>query len=91
VLPRFSAAIFVHGCFWHRHPGCPKTTSPKTRPQFWKEKFRANVLRDRQSRKRLANLGWSVVTVWECEIQNATQLSRRLKRHFGLREDSSPP
>ncbi len=68
VFPKFRAVVFVHGCFWHRHPGCPRATTPATRVEFWLEKFRANVSRDRRNSERLKESGWRVHTVWECEL-----------------------
>ena len=62
-------AIFVHGCFWHRHDGCPRSTTPKTRVSFWRAKFKANVRRDEAVRAALEELGWRVVVVWECETR----------------------
>jgi DNA mismatch endonuclease, patch repair protein len=72
-------AIFVHGCFWHRHPGCSKATSPKTRAAFWAEKFDRNVERDRQAELRLVELGWRSLIVWECETRNQELLARKLQ------------
>lgn len=69
VLPKHRTAIFVHGCFWHRHPGCRNATTPSTRPEFWKEKFESNVSRDARNRAELEAAGWSVLTVWECELK----------------------
>lgn len=68
VFPKFRAVIFVHGCFWHRHPGCGKATSPSTRPEFWADKFAKNVERDAQSRQALLDGNWRVGTVWECTL-----------------------
>lgn len=68
-------AIFVHGCFWHRHPGCPRSTTPKTRTEFWDAKFRANVTRDRRQTDALLRAGWSVGVVWECEIMSKDDLA----------------
>lgn len=68
VLPRWGAVIFVHGCFWHRHRGCPRTTSPATRRAFWNAKFASNVARDERNRRALRRLGWRVRTVWECSL-----------------------
>lgn len=70
VFPKFNAVIFVHGCFWHRHLGCSKATSPATRPEFWAKKFAANVERDRWSQIALLDAGWRVGTVWECAIKS---------------------
>ena len=69
VLPKWNAAIFVHGCFWHRHSGCSLTTTPSTRTEFWKQKFDANVERDARNRESLINAGWRVATVWECGLR----------------------
>ena len=67
VLPRFKAAIFVHGCFWHRH-GCPSTTTPASRQSFWISKFQENVNRDERSILALLDGGWRVMVIWECSI-----------------------
>ena len=69
VLPKYRAAIFVHGCFWHRHKGCRNATKPSTRTEFWQDKFDGNVERDRRNRAALEEAGWTVITVWECELK----------------------
>lgn len=74
--------IFVHGCFWHRHAGCPKATMPKANANFWRAKFRANRKRDRRIESELASAGWDVVVVWECETTQPTILKRRLIREL---------
>lgn len=78
VLPRFRTAIFVHGCFWHRHPGCRGTTTPKTRTEFWVAKFEANVARDVAAQAALAAAGWKVAVIWECETRKPAILRTRL-------------
>lgn len=88
VLPRHRLAIFVHGCFWHRHVGCVKTTTPKTREAFWKEKFDRNLLRDQRNLKGLAELGWRTAIVWECETKDIPSLRGRLVTLLASR---SPP
>lgn len=82
VLPKFRTVIFVHGCFWHRHKGCVKTTTPGTRKAFWQSKFKANVERDRRKAAELAERGWKVLVVWECQVTAARlrNLSSRLKK-----------
>ena len=80
VLPKYRAAIFVHGCFWHRHQGCARTTTPKTRVAFWQEKFRRNKSRDRTNIQRLRKSGWTPVVVWECHARDATLLGSHLQR-----------
>jgi DNA mismatch endonuclease (patch repair protein) len=82
VLPKHHTAIFVHGCFWHRHAGCKSSTTPKTRVSFWAAKFLANVRRDRSVRRKLRAAGWDVVIVWECETKNVLQLNRTLKKRL---------
>lgn len=79
VLPRYRTAIFVHGCFWHRHPGCRKASTPKTRVEFWQDKFTANIARDERNVAALEADGWSVLTVWECETKAMDSLSERLE------------
>ncbi|MBD3574033.1 DNA mismatch endonuclease Vsr [Brevundimonas diminuta] len=69
VLPRWKAAVFVHGCFWHRHAGCRYATTPATRPDFWREKFERNLERDAAVRVALEEEGWRVATVWECALR----------------------
>ena len=70
VLPKYKTAIFVHGCFWHRHPGCKVATTPKSNTAFWVEKFDKNVRRDAKVKGELEQLGWDVYTVWECELSS---------------------
>lgn len=69
VFPRFRAACFVHGCFWHRHPGCRYATTPATRRDFWAAKFSANVERDARNRLELLAVRWRVAVVWECTLR----------------------
>ena len=70
VLPKYRAVLFVHGCFWHRHPGCRYSTTPATRPELWAAKFNANVTRDKAVRSTLLRAGWRVATIWECALRN---------------------
>ena len=78
VLPSRNVAVFVHGCFWHRHSGCSNSVVPKTRTEFWLAKLNGNVERDSRNAAALKQLGWKVVTIWECEVGNETQLSKKL-------------
>jgi DNA mismatch endonuclease (patch repair protein) len=84
VLAKHRTAIFVHGCFWHRHEGCPKATMPKTRVEFWREKFNRNVARDRMIEQTLVRSGWRVLTIWECETGRPEKLTKQLRALFGL-------
>lgn len=68
VFPRWHAVLFVHGCFWHRHEGCRRATTPSNNSEFWADKFRHNVERDARNIAALRHLGWRVGVVWECEI-----------------------
>lgn len=70
VLPKYKTAVFVHGCFWHRHEGCKLATIPKTRTDFWMEKFEKNVANDKKHYKQLNDMGWNVIVIWECELEN---------------------
>src|SRR5271169_4674782 len=70
VFPRRRAAIFVHGCFWHGHRGCTLATVPKTRAEFWNRKVEDNRKRDAEKEERLRALGWTVLTVWQCETRD---------------------
>ncbi|HVB33672.1 MAG TPA: very short patch repair endonuclease [Patescibacteria group bacterium] len=78
VFPSLRKVMFVHGCFWHRHPRCRYTTTPKTRRKFWQAKFEANVARDRRVRRQLRRMGWAVMTVWQCQLKKPNKLTERL-------------
>ena len=75
VLPKWRHVVFVHGCFWHRHGGCKKAYMPKSRIEFWFEKFKQNVARDKAVQSALERLGWSVSTIWECETEKPVVFS----------------
>ena len=76
-------AIFVHGCFWHRHPGCRLASTPKTRVTFWQEKFARNVERDARKVSELQSGGWEVLTVWECETRDMEGALPRITEFLG--------
>ena len=73
-------AVFVHGCFWHRHPDCKIATTPKTNTEFWIEKFEKNKERDVRARKALEEAGWSTLVVWECELDSMKKAVETGKR-----------
>jgi DNA mismatch endonuclease (patch repair protein) len=73
-------AIFVHGCFWHRHQGCNKAGIPKRNNAFWAEKFRVNRSRDRRVVRQLREEGFAVLTIWECQIKDADRFLREFFR-----------
>lgn len=68
VFPKYHTVVFVHGCFWHRHEGCRYTTMPANNATFWREKFDSNVRRDQRVQKQLSKLGWHVLVIWACEL-----------------------
>lgn len=80
VLPKYKTVIFVHGCFWHRHKGCPRTTTPSTNQEYWIKKFNDNTVRDIKNEMALKSLGWRVVVVWECELNEDVKLQALLKK-----------
>ncbi len=85
VLPRYRTVVFVHGCFWHRHPDCRYAYTPRSRVSFWTAKFAENVARDRRNQEALIEAGWRVLIVWECELRDIPQLTQRLET--GIRDD----
>lgn len=91
VFPKYRTVIFVHGCFWHRHEGCRRATFPKTRQDFWAEKFARNVERDARNRAELERAGWRVLVVWECELEDDTEATlERTARMICTPSDETP-
>jgi DNA mismatch endonuclease (patch repair protein) len=82
VLPKYRTAMFVHGCFWHRHPDCKYAYNPKSRQSFWERKFQQNVARHQSVAGELAVLGWRVLFIWECEVNNLEALEHILTGAF---------
>lgn len=82
VRPK-NKAIFVHGCFWHRHRKCSRSSMPLRNAKLWKAKFDNTVRRDRASIKALKELGWDVLVVWECEVLKASDLDHKLQEFLG--------
>jgi DNA mismatch endonuclease (patch repair protein) len=70
VLPKFKTVILIHGCFWHGHKKCKRASLPKTNSSFWNEKIERNIMRDKKIYLELKKLGWSVITIWQCELRN---------------------
>lgn len=69
VLPKYKTIVFVHGCFWHLHEGCKYAKMPKSNVEFWENKLYGNRDRDERNQNELEELGWKVITVWECELK----------------------
>jgi DNA mismatch endonuclease, patch repair protein len=67
VFPRLGKIVFVHGCFWHQHPGCGR--QPKSRTEFWIKKLSQNRERDLRNQQKLRRLGWRILIVWECQLK----------------------
>jgi DNA mismatch endonuclease (patch repair protein) len=82
VLRGRKKVIFVHGCFWHQHPEsrCPLRSHPKSNMQYWGPKLRRNRERDRENKRKIAEMGWQCLTVWECELDNLSDIERKLQR-----------
>lgn len=89
VLPKYRTVIFINGCFWHRHEGCRLATMPGTRVDFWRGKFDRNVRNDALHRQQLEEMGWRVITVWECELKKAVFESRMEKLVREIKADSN--
>lgn len=68
VFPKYRTVVFVHGCFWHRHPGCRFATTPASNQQFWSDKFDVNVVRDARVKILLRQLKWRPLVIWECQL-----------------------
>lgn len=80
VFPRWSAVVFVHGCFWHQHGGCKIANVPKSNTEFWLHKFAVNTRRDARVTKELRTLGWRVMVVWECQLSTDANLRATVGR-----------
>ena len=82
VLPKHKKIIFVHGCFWHQHPGCPKSKRPATRIEFWNQKLDENMKRDADNIHKLEKSGWTVFVIWECQTKSEDKLLRVIGEIF---------
>ena len=85
VFPSRHALIFMHGCFWHRHANCKLARLPKSKLGFWETKLEENRQRDLRYQERLMAMGWRVLIVWECELQNLDHVSRVVGEFLGDR------
>ena len=93
VFPSRRAVIFVHGCFWHQHPdaNCKAAHSPRSNTDYWGPKLTRNTVRDAESQKRLAELGWRVLVVWECELKHAQQVEEKLRGYLESNQTGEIP
>lgn len=80
VLRKYGIVIFIHGCFWHGHE--VDGTMPKTNREFWKNKIEGNKLRDKRNKEKLRKMGWSVITVWECQLKSAVRQQTLLEIEY---------
>lgn len=80
VLPKHKKVILVHGCFWHGHKNCPRSKRPTTNREFWDTKISKNIERDIHNRDRLRELGWDVLTVWQCWTKDRNKINELLIR-----------
>ena len=83
VLKKYRTAIFVDGCYWHRHQGCKLAYNPKSRQEFWQSKFESNVRRDQEVNRLFENIPWNIVRIWQCEVneKSMTELAKKIKKH----------
>lgn len=79
VFPSRRKLVWVHGCFWHQHPGCREGRLPGSNADYWKPKLERNVVRDEFARRKLADEGWESLVLWECELTDASILAARLR------------
>lgn len=82
VVPSLQVAVFVHGCFWHRHSLCPKSAAPIRNQTFWFNKISENVKRDARKNVNLRQLGWRVITIWECHTKDPVLLQKMVQARF---------
>lgn len=85
VFPGRKRIIFVHGCFWHRHPNCRRATIPDANHEFWLKKLSENAVRDARVQDRLRSSGWQVLVIWACEIKDEKALAEKLIEFLGPR------
>jgi DNA mismatch endonuclease (patch repair protein) len=89
VLPKYQTVIFVHGCFWHRHEGCKYAYTPKSRKDFWDQKFKNNIQRHAKVKRELEDLGWKVYVIWECEVKDTNKINAIVLNRFNLSSEKS--
>lgn len=88
VLPRYRTVIFVNGCFWHQHRGCPKARRPSSNSDYWDRKLDENVRRDKKKAAELRKLGWRVITIWQCETRYPDIMIKKLADLFAADANS---
>ena len=91
VLPRYRAVVFVHGCFWHGHKGCPRSALPTSNRTYWETKIGGNIERDQRNLRQLRRLGWRVITLWECRLKDKQILEKRLRKFLSEAANGDKP
>ena len=82
VLPKYKTVVFVHGCFWHRHRGCKRCTTPTSNQGYWLKKLNRNIEKDKLHKMQLRKSNWKVLVIWECETKNLDKLTNKLSKLF---------
>jgi len=85
VLPKYKAVVFVHGCFWHRHQGCKRATTPASNSDYWNPKFARTITRDAKNQSLLKASGWRVLVIWECELKKPAALRLQMSNFLSNR------
>jgi len=80
VLRKYKTVIFVNGCYWHRHKGCKRCTTPSENQDYWLPKFERRIQKDRENIRELKKLGWKIIVVWECEIKNEKKILKKIEK-----------
>ena len=80
VMPRYRTVLFVNGCFWHQHQGCKYATVPRTNTDYWTQKFRRTMDRDKKAQAALSQEGWNVLVIWECQTEDEAELLNLLRK-----------
>lgn len=84
VLTKYKAVIFINGCFWHGHKNCNKATLPKTNYNFWKNKIEGNIQRDKRNYEQLKKLGWNIIIIWQCELNNREKIEKNIDKLISI-------
>lgn len=90
ILPKYKTVIFINGCFWHGHKNCKAAILPKSRIDYWSKKINSNIARDKKNIRLLRKLGWRIIIVWECKINNEVQLLRTINKITKFLNNYSP-
>ena len=88
VLPKYHTIVFVHGCFWHLHDGCKYAVMPKSNVEYWEKKLYRNKERDKHNQELLIEMGWNVITVWECQLKKDRQDQTLKELYIKITEDN---